>query len=102
MPRGPGRPGHHAGAGAPRMSTAPDDLVVTTYAERPEYVPRVYDMADAWPRFMGHDKVANALFWRVVGTFPELCSVATVDGRPVARARAAPFALHGGDRQGKL
>ena len=82
--------------------TEKDDLVVTTYAERPEYVPRVYDMDDAWPRFMGHDKVANALLWRVVETFPQLCSVATLDGRPVARARAAPFAQHAQGRDGTL
>ena len=79
--------------------SASSEVVITTYAERPEYIPRVYDMEDAWPELMSHDAVANALLWQVVPAFPELCAVATVDQTPVARARAIPFRLHSEDRE---
>lgn len=67
---------------------------ISTLAQRPEYVSRVYEMADTWPEFMGRDPVANALFHRVGAEFPEYCVIGTLpDGTPVARGRAAPFAF---------
>jgi hypothetical protein len=78
------------------------EIVLSTVAERPEYTERVWDMPDTWPEFMRHDKVAAALFGRVVEAFPHLCVVATLDGRPVARGLAAPFALHTERRGGVL
>lgn len=72
--------------------------IITTFAERPELIDRAYDMGDAWPEFMNHDPIANALLGQVVRTFPELCLVATVDDQPMARALAIPFLL---DREGR-
>jgi hypothetical protein len=68
------------------------DVTITTFADRPELIDKVYTMADIWPAFMGHDTVANALYWQVVPTFPHLCVAATDGaGALVARARAIPF-----------
>jgi GNAT superfamily N-acetyltransferase len=68
------------------------DLTITTVAERPEYIDRIYELDDSWPEFMGHDKLANALFNQVPEAFPDYCVVATDEaGRLVARGRAIPF-----------
>jgi GNAT superfamily N-acetyltransferase len=62
--------------------------------ERPDLVERVYEVDHTWPNFMTRDPVANALYWQVAPTFPELCAVAVDDsGAPVACARAVKFAL---------
>ena len=37
----------------------PADIVISTFAERPAYVDRVYEMADDWPTFLLHDRVAK-------------------------------------------
>ena len=72
-----------------------DDLVLTTVAQRPEYATRLGEAAaHAWPHFMMQDLVAEVLLGQLVTAFPELQLIATTaDGRPVARARAVPFAL---------
>ena len=80
----------------------PADIVISTFAERPAYVDRVYEMADGWPTFLLHDRVANALLGQVVSTFPELCVIATLDDEPVARGLALPFAQHTERRRGVL
>ena len=80
----------------------PADIVISTFAERPAYVDRVYEMADGWPTFLLHDRVANALLGQVVSTFPELCVIATLDDQPVARGLALPFAQHTERRRGVL
>jgi hypothetical protein len=68
-----------------------DDLVITTLAERPDLIDRVYDMQDSWPDFYFGDPLANALLHRVAGDFPEYCAMATTsDGTPVARAPSFP------------
>jgi GNAT superfamily N-acetyltransferase len=70
-----------------------DDILITTLAQRPEYVTRIYEMDDPWPEFMAKDPAANALFHRVGAEFPEYCLIATLpDGTPVARGRSVPFA----------
>lgn len=79
-----------------------DDLVITTFAERPEYTDRWSEMDDTWPEFTGYDQVAGALFWQVVPTFPELCVIATESGRPVARGRAIPLSLETWSPDGTL
>jgi GNAT superfamily N-acetyltransferase len=77
-------------------------LMITTLAERPELIERVYDIEDTWPAFMGADAVANALFHRVAGDFPQFCVMATdEDGTPVARGRSIPFRF-GGPRREEL
>jgi GNAT superfamily N-acetyltransferase len=80
----------------------PDDVVITTFADRPDLMPDALDMPDTWPEFMGNDPVAAALLLRVIETFPHLNVVATVDGTKVARGMAAPFALHTERRKGEL
>lgn len=77
-------------------------LQITTFAQRPQWIERVYQCRDTWPRFMGHDPVANALFWQVVPAFPQLCVAVTDQDRLVARGRAIPFALHAVARGGVL
>ncbi|GAB3401927.1 hypothetical protein GCM10027569_07460 [Flindersiella endophytica] len=68
------------------------DLTITTVAERPDYIHRTYELDDSWPEFMGHDKLANALFNQVPDVFADYCVVATeAGGRLVARGRAIPF-----------
>lgn len=69
------------------------DVVVTTIAERPEYAGRLGDMTNPWPRFMMQDRVAEIVLGKVVSAFPEMQLIATVDDRPVARARAVPFTM---------
>jgi GNAT superfamily N-acetyltransferase len=71
-------------------------LTITTLAERPELISRIYEVQDTWPQFMGHDVLANALFHRVAADFPQFCVMATdQDGTPVARGRSVPFRLGG-------
>jgi hypothetical protein len=80
------------------MLAAMSDLVITTLAERPEYLDHLYDIEDAWPEFMTHDPVANTLFHQVAVMFPAYNVVATVDDRLVARGRAIPFRFPTEDR----
>ena len=74
------------------------DLVITTLAERPEYLDHLYEIEDAWPQFMLQDPVGNTLFHQVAVTFPEYNIVATLDDRLVARGRAIPFRFPTADR----
>lgn len=76
--------------------------MITTYAERPAYVDRAFDMPDSWPEFMRYDDVAYAYFGSVIEAFPHLNVLATLDDVQVARGMAAPFALHGARRSGEL
>jgi GNAT superfamily N-acetyltransferase len=66
-------------------------VVITTLAERPELIDRLSDFSDAWPEFMLHDPIGNALMGRVQENFPEQCLVATEDGELVAHGRSIPF-----------
>ena len=68
-----------------------DDITITTCAERPELIGRVYEIRENWPTFMLHDAVGNALFNRVAEDFPDYCVVATDGDRVIARGRSAPF-----------
>jgi hypothetical protein len=78
------------------------EIVIATFAERPEYVDRAYEFENSWPAFVLEGLVADAHFLRVLPTFPELAVVATDEGAPVARAVAIPFALHTRARGGTL
>lgn len=78
------------------------DVVISTYAERPEYIDGAYVMPDTWPDFMRHDEVAAALLLPVIETFPHLNVVATLEGVQVARGMAVPLALRTGRRKGEL
>jgi GNAT superfamily N-acetyltransferase len=62
--------------------------------ERPDLIDRVYEVDSTWPDFMTRDPVANALYWQVAQTFPQLCAVATDESDAVvATGRALHFAL---------
>ena len=78
------------------------DIVISTYADRPEYVEKSFDMDETWPYFMKNDEVAAALLLGVIEAFPHLNVLATADGVQVARGMAAPFALHTDRRMGVL
>jgi hypothetical protein len=71
--------------------TAHDDIVITTFAERPELIPRMYDLHDTWPEFVQHDLLSASLHSRVIREFPEYCVVATEGDQVVARAMSVPF-----------
>lgn len=75
------------------------EIVITTIAERPEYIGREYEIEADWPDFIHHDRLANALLNQVMVEFPEFCAIATVDDAPVARARAIPFDATGVGRE---
>ena len=67
------------------------EIVITTLAERPEYLERMYEFADAWPEFMHNDPIGNAFMGQVPVRFPDQCVVATEDGELVAHGRSIPF-----------
>jgi hypothetical protein len=84
------------------VENAGDDIVITTYADRPECVENAFDMDESWPTFMKNDEVAAALLLGVIEAFPQLNVLATADGVQVARGMAAPFALQTERRKGEL
>lgn len=67
------------------------EIVITTLAERPEYLERLYEFADGWPAFMHNDPIGNAFMGQVPVHFPDQCVVATEDGDLVAHGRSIPF-----------
>jgi GNAT superfamily N-acetyltransferase len=68
------------------------NVAITTLAERPDYVDRIYDFENPWPEFMLQDKVADALLGQVREAFAAHCVVATDgDGSVVARGLSIPF-----------
>ncbi|MEV5961450.1 N-acetyltransferase [Kribbella sp. NPDC051952] len=67
------------------------ELVITTLAERPEYLEHIYDFADTWPAFMHNDPIGNAFMGRVLVDFADQCLVATEDGELIAHGRSIPF-----------
>ncbi|MER7794546.1 hypothetical protein [Streptomyces sp. NPDC097640] len=69
-------------------STTP---TITSLADRPSLISRVYEINETWPPFTSHDLVASTLLSRVVEEFPEYCAVATDGDRVIARALAVPF-----------
>jgi GNAT superfamily N-acetyltransferase len=79
--------------------TGMPDVTIHRLDQRPDLIDRVYEVDFSWPEFMAKDPVANALYWQVARTFPELCAVATdPGGAVVATARALAFALDLPDR----
>ncbi|MEV6175606.1 hypothetical protein [Streptomyces sp. NPDC052015] len=68
-----------------------DSIVITTLAERPSLLPRMYEIAETWPAFIPHDPVGEALLSRVAEDFPRYCVVATDGDRVVARGLSVPF-----------
>jgi GNAT superfamily N-acetyltransferase len=68
-----------------------DSIVITTLAERPSLLPRIYEIAETWPAFIPHDPVGEALLSRVAEDFPRYCVVATDGDRVVARGLSVPF-----------
>ncbi|MEV6944069.1 N-acetyltransferase [Streptomyces sp. NPDC051172] len=68
-----------------------DSIVMTTLAERPSLLSRIYEIAETWPAFIPHDPAGEALLGRVVEDFPRYCVVATDGDRVVARGLSVPF-----------
>ncbi|MGW5121142.1 N-acetyltransferase [Streptomyces noursei] len=68
-----------------------DALRISTLAERPALLPRIYEIAETWPAFVPHDPVATAFLGRVAEDFPAHCVVATDGDRVVARGLSVPF-----------
>lgn len=72
-----------------------DTCTITTLADRPEHIGRIYEVSKAdTPEFLFADLTCNALLPRVPETFPETCIVATdADGRLVGRGRSVPLSF---------
>ncbi|MEV4442918.1 N-acetyltransferase [Streptomyces sp. NPDC049577] len=68
-----------------------DSILITSLAERPSLVSRIYEISETWPAFIPHDPVAGALLGRVAEDFPHYCVVATDGDRVVARGLSVPF-----------
>lgn len=69
-----------------------EPIEITTVAERPELAGKPFD-AGEWPKFMEHNQVSEAFFWRLLSTFPEVCLIATTEnGAVVANAHAVRLA----------
>jgi hypothetical protein len=67
------------------------EILITTLAERPEFLDPIRDFDGGWPKFMQHDPVGNSLMGRVIELFPDQCLVATEDGELIAHGRSIPF-----------
>ncbi|MEM9040906.1 MAG: hypothetical protein AAGD33_13490 [Actinomycetota bacterium] len=75
------------------------DVTVSTLAERPDLIDRVWDMPDRWDEFMDHDPIGESLFGSVVRSYRHLAVVATDPAdRIVAHGTAMAFRL---DRDGR-
>ncbi|MFF2809635.1 N-acetyltransferase [Streptomyces sp. NPDC058000] len=68
-----------------------DSIRITTLAERPSLIPRIYEITETWPAFIPHDPVATAFLGRVPEDFPQYCVAATDGDRVVARGLSVPF-----------
>ncbi|WP_213453359.1 GNAT family N-acetyltransferase [Rhizomonospora bruguierae] len=69
-------------------------LTLTTLAERSDLADRWDDFPGAWPEFLFHDAVAEALYAGLVAAHPDLCVLALEEGepdRPVGKGCALPF-----------
>ncbi|NUT50102.1 MAG: N-acetyltransferase [Saccharothrix sp.] len=71
--------------------TDPADLTITSLADRPALISRVYEINETWPAFTPHDLDGSALLGRVAEEFPQYCVVATDGDRVAARGLAVPF-----------
>jgi GNAT superfamily N-acetyltransferase len=70
------------------------DISIHRLDQRPDLIDRVYEVDSTWPEFMTRDPVANALYWQIAETFPQLCAVATDDSDAIiATGRALAFRL---------
>lgn len=75
-------------------------LRITTLAERPEFIPTLWDMDHSWPEFMMKDPIAD-FFYAVADTaYTDYVLVADDDaepGRLAARGCTMPFTLKDGE-----
>ena len=74
---------------------ANEPVLVTTLAERPFLVERLWELTDLWPRFMVEDPIADLYYRDCTRARPDYVLVATAEGTDhlVARGFAVPFAL---------
>ncbi|MEU7555800.1 N-acetyltransferase [Streptomyces sp. NPDC044571] len=78
------------------------DPRITTLAERPELVDRLWDMQDSWPEFSRHDPVGWLLYPRMVTELAPYVLVATDGDEVIGRGFSVPFAQHTKGRDGVL
>jgi GNAT superfamily N-acetyltransferase len=72
----------------------PTDCKISSLAERPDMLERVYAMADSWPEFVLQDPVGWAHFPRIAAELPQYVLFAEDErGEVVANAYSVPFAL---------
>ena len=76
-------------------------ITISTLADRPELIGRVWDMPDQWDEFMDHDPIGESLFGSVVKSYRNLAVAATdSNDEIVAHGTAMAFRLdHDGRRR---
>src|SRR5262249_20479586 len=76
---------------------------ITSLAARPDLAPVFDEFPGAWPEFMYHDPVTEALYDPLLAAHPENLLIA-IDpddpGRPAARACSVPYAWAGDPERG--
>lgn len=69
-------------------------ITISTLAERPDLIERLWDMPDQWDEFMEHDPIGESLFGPVVQSFRHLAVAATdPSDQIVAHGTAMAFRL---------
>src|SRR5262245_9191078 len=79
------------------------DLLITSLAARPDLAPVFDEFPGAWPEFMYHDPVTEALYEPLLAAHPQtlLIAVDPADpGRPAARACSVPYGWPGDPEDG--
>src|SRR5262245_61214839 len=79
------------------------DLLITSLAARGDLAPVFDEFPGAWPEFMYHDPVTEALYEPLLAAHPEtlLIAVDPADpGRPAARACSVPYSWSGDPAEG--
>lgn len=76
------------------MTTAADEVEISTLEQRPDLEDALWDLGDLWPTFMLHDPNADLYYDRCTRDFRDLVLVAEHRDRPgevAARGFAIPF-----------
>lgn len=70
------------------------ELEISTLAQRPDAVGKLWEMPSPWPEIMRHDPIGNLFYGQVTDFFPEyVLLVSNGSGELIAQAFAAPFQM---------
>jgi hypothetical protein len=76
----------------------PDEITITTLAERPDLFEQLSEFKSVWPKFMAQDPIGGSLLGRVPELFPEHVLLALQGGQLVAHGRSIPFVFPDDER----